>query len=50
MKWEVVVTTEKGTLVLPIEGYYKTKKEAERIALQAQTMRETLSTEVRKVG
>ena len=48
MKWAVVVTTPKGRLELPLNGYFKTKREAEKVARQAEAIPETVKTEVVK--
>jgi hypothetical protein len=49
MKWDVIITTEKGSFSL---GYlhhgYKTKREAERMAEQARKIEENLKVEIIK--
>jgi hypothetical protein len=49
MKWEVIITTDLGKkLTLPLNGYYKTKKDAEQVAQQAATVKGTVSVQIAK--
>ena len=48
MKWTVKLTTDVGQLELPLDGHYKTKKEAEEVANKAKDVPGTIKVEVLK--
>ena len=48
MSWAVKLTTDVGTLELPLSGYYKTKREAEEVANKAKQIPGTIAAEVLK--
>lgn len=48
MKWAVKLTTDVGFLELPLNGYYKTKKEAEEVANKAKNVPGTIKVEILK--
>ena len=49
MKWEVIITTDSGKkIAMPLNGYYKTKKEAEQMAETAKTLKSVSETQIIK--